>query len=362
MSFEVSPSALDAFADLLDRYSADADAVWGYIGLNAELSFQEEGFLGILFTAHGPLRARFEARVRTMSSCGSLAAMEVRQAATWYRDTDKSAAADLDAAYPPGERDRLSTEDGETLSQSVIDFLDQADPGAALKVDLTVTEADQPEVHFVEQEVRAILDMISPLYWIRTLVKDLYGSDPVDWVTQWLVGDWQAWARCAKVWLACSGSVGAMELNLSGVDEALAQTWSGNATDAAMGYFQKLTAATGNESTAFALLCEKYRAQTEIVFHCLQIVNDLLNMLVDYLIGNALEAAVAAMSGPTAPVTLAVETIQMILDRIGQSITGALDLLRVFQVIAAAGDMPDIPDSQVEPLLLDRYDHPRAEQ
>ena len=60
--------------------------------------------------------------------------------------------------------------------------------------------------------------------------------------------------------------------------------------------------------------------------------------------------------------TLAVETIQMILDRIGQSITGALDLLRVFQVIAAAGDMPDIPDSQVEPLLLDRYDHPRAEQ
>lgn len=354
-SFEVAPDELDRCAELVSRLGNDTRFLRGFIQTSTgltPLTGAGQAVYPVLVALHTLVRTDFLRRTEMLWECLRDSRTELRDAAEWYRGTDTANAAELDAAYPTASRDRLTTEDGADLPLIVANFGDVADPGAPLNAPLDVAKA-APKTHFIESTARGIADNVSPAYWIRKVLNELLGYDPIEYTVEAYAGKWEDWGRSALAWKACAESADAMSRNLGGVDEGLAQTWSGNAADGAMSYFQRLANATNIESVAFGAAHEVYMAITDVVFQSVETANDLVNGLIDTLLLAPIEE-IAQLPKIAKKVYAIVSEILDVLGRTLQSVNATET------AAAASGQLPTVPPTQLQ-ALVNGYDHPSPE-
>ncbi|MEU3274475.1 hypothetical protein ABZ639_26835 [Saccharomonospora sp. NPDC006951] len=342
MSFDVSPEALDRCAAMLDRYSEHSVAVKDFYLSGAQMGLHAQGLVGALIGTHDTLRSSMSERTGLMESIGTNSADSMRAAAHWYRSTDTTVAADLDETYPGADCNRSAVDEA-AVTPGLELFGDIVDPGEALTLTSTADDLE-PKMGEVEQWARTTGDYLSPASWIRTFVKDLLGTDPIEWLLQWFGGDWRAWAECALTWQACGQSVQRISMNVDRADGGLARVWTGNAADAAIDYVQRLEAATITESAAFGNLYEVYRGYAEYVYHSMQILNDMVNALIDTVTTAAALAGVTAVTGATVALLAPfVWGIWEIVNKIMTTVTVVIDAVRMFEAYKAVSDLPAIP-------------------
>ncbi|MFI7118353.1 hypothetical protein [Amycolatopsis sp. NPDC049868] len=371
MSFEVDTEALGKFADLLERYHEDGKAVFDHFDQKATLSQPGLGILGFLGDAHEEARRMAGERTELLTRIAGNSVAAVRTAAKWYEDTDAEKAAKMDATYPAATPGKLDTkEEVESYgvqTHNVYTFQDIALPNHELSAHPDPA-ALRPQVNSIDDFVHLLGDLMSPTAYLRAIIKNTFGADPIDEAIQFFAGDWEQLATCEAVWFECMKSVGAMAENLHYSDEALAQVWKGNAADAAIGFFQKMWRANLAESDFFSYLYGKYRGYVEIAFNLQQVLNDLINLVLDYFSECAVGLVAMWQTGSVtgALAALLKGAVWGALGKIMMICTFAVDAFRLYEVVNAAIDLPDeAPVCEMEQLgsMFDPnagYKHPES--
>ncbi|ONI77757.1 hypothetical protein ALI144C_30405 [Actinosynnema sp. ALI-1.44] len=375
-SFKVDEAGLDKFADLVDRSAADAEAVRQYFERQAGMDWNamtpgvaQEGVLfGYLGRSHGMVKAEATARMNQLCRIVVNSAGNVRLAADWYRQTDSETEASLDATYPVGTAPYPPEDTAEVgVTDAAYAFQDLAEPEDEL------THPDPavlvPKASQIDWLVHTIGDGVSIAYYLRRFLKDTFGVDPVDEVVKLFSGDWEAYGGCAVVWRNCQSALLAMAENLHYSDAGLTQVWAGNAADNAIAFFQQLRVAMLAEAEFFDFLYRTYVEYVDIAFHAQQVLNDMLNTIIDQVLGLLAMAGFAVSTGGVslgATSSLAA-TLLKIWEAIGYVVsicTFVVDVVRLGEIIGSIADLPDkMPVSLLDKLGLPEdvnagYQHP----
>ncbi|OLZ52737.1 hypothetical protein [Amycolatopsis keratiniphila] len=369
MGFKVDPEALDKCSKLFDRYGEHAGEVSSFFTGETSMSIHEEGLISILLGGHSSAVDGMDQRTEAMQETGANSAHTLTQVAENYRFRDGEGAAELDAGYKGGSPAPL-TDNSSSVSDSVDNFEDRADPLSALDADLGKSVKpdgfDIEVCDWIDTKTREVTDKVSPAYWARQWLTQVVGGwahwlgatewdkdkDPFDWVLEAFGGEWKQWGRCALVWDACSEATERMATNIKYVPEALSHTWEGNAADAAMEYFQKLHSATKTESEAFTAVSALYKWQTESIYNAIQLLNDLINFALDLLADVLIAAGIGLVTGGIG-LAVAAPTIALILttvSAISSALTSTLNAARGFQHILEFFDVPDMPECELDDL------------
>ncbi|MEU1310084.1 type VII secretion target [Streptomyces cinnamoneus] len=99
MDLRVDPTRLEGFSRQMRRGTDDAREVLHYATKFTDVSEARAGLFGMAYEAHSDLRGRVLGALSHLSDVLSGSSEELRNAAAYYRGTDRSVAARLDAAY-----------------------------------------------------------------------------------------------------------------------------------------------------------------------------------------------------------------------------------------------------------------------
>ncbi|MPZ86042.1 MAG: hypothetical protein GEV28_39005 [Actinophytocola sp.] len=303
MSFSVDLKALEEFGGLLHELSLDAQNIKTRSGEQLYTSVAGEEApdsleTGLLFSEVTQLcaeaRKRAEPRMKTVEDVYVGSAWGVGGAQTVYEKTDKGVRARVDATYPAVKGGR--SQDGERPPLNG----QKADPGALFHkifavdtnvddVDVTMLEDFQPKVTAVENFLDGLGDRLSIQYWVREGLRWVLGFDPIEEVLQLFVGDWRSVAAEALMWKNCGGAYGGIARNTN-LYQYLEHFWTGNAADAALEYFGKVTAGVDAEVEFYDFLYRLYQEAVHIVYQGYKtvdfLVGTLLDLVIDAGIGN----------------------------------------------------------------------------
>ncbi|MCA6091740.1 hypothetical protein LE181_06110 [Streptomyces sp. SCA3-4] len=99
MDLRVDPARLEGFSRQMRRGTDDAREVLHYARKFTDVSDAQGGLFGMAYEAHIGLRGRVLGALSHLSDILAGSSEELRNAAAYYRGTDRSVAAQLDAAY-----------------------------------------------------------------------------------------------------------------------------------------------------------------------------------------------------------------------------------------------------------------------
>jgi len=142
-------------------------------------------------------------------------------------------------------------------------------------------------------------DLISPTWWVNEVINFVWGFNPLEYVTQQLVGDWEGFARCAQVWEQLGKATGAIGQNVRNGLTWVSAGWQGRAADAAVGYFdhtQQALVSTGE------LFHEYYRVYYDVatdVWLGAKAIADFLKTMSDIVISLGFKLLSAKALSPT---------------------------------------------------------------
>ncbi|MFE5565903.1 MULTISPECIES: hypothetical protein [Amycolatopsis] len=354
MSFRVEADALRDFSKFLEGCREDAEAVKKNISDDITLSAHEEGVLTMLAGYHSANTDAMKGRMKLLTHIAEHAADEIDSAAQMYEKTDKDDAAKLDSTYP-----------GATYES----FLPPADDGSSATFEWYPTKGNldvetdpdelQPKAEGLEKWTREFFDTISWMANIREFIAwackklGVFDGDPLDWIVQWFMGEWQAWATCALEWELCKATAHGMSDNFEmfGLPK-LTQVWEGKAADAAYEYFDNLKDSIETESEAFDKLYEQYKLVTELAYETQVAINDAVNGLID-----AAFEAVAMIAGGGW-----VMAVWDIVGIIGTIVTSVMNYIQAAETAIRFASSDPVPDTTLKELpgkgKYHDYDHP----
>jgi len=176
------------------------------------------------------------------------------------------------------------------------------------------------------------LNCLSPSAWINTAIAELTGVDVLDWMTDWLSGDWRAIWKFGDAMGHLAECLQQLGINIQcGVIDVDA-AWDGNASDAAYQYFSNLAAAISGQQLALDDIRDRYH---KAAVGAWQLSNQLGNIL-QALADKAIIAGIAAAAG-----TVTAETGVGALLGYGVAALVVVDMLRLINkastIINAAG-------------------------
>lgn len=208
----------------------------------------------------------------------------------------------------------------------------------------------KPKADEIAQWIGGINDAVSMNFWIREVFKELIGRDPVYDVIQMFSGDWEVFGRYGHAWLTAGGAVDDMRSNIEYLDDALAQTWSGNAADAAFSYLQHLSAAMGNEKAYSDYLFDVCKAYLEMSYWGYELLN--------YFVGEAIDLALESVGIFSGIFTGGWGTVIDAFIALADAIMFIVDFFRQvyhgWNIVAAAMGIPtEEPPFTLPALLLD---------
>ena len=189
MTFSVQPVALDGYAAQVDRAGDDATAVQTYL-----LGYKvDSGWDGLLIEAVGDSHVRSMDTARELSGRVATVLADshngLAASAVYYRRTDTSVAAAFDATMP-GRCASIPTALEQRWAGNPCGpgFGDSREPAGRLKpVD------DVEYTHPL-----AVLDNISVSEWALKGFDFVFGFNPLEKVSEFFIGDWQAVAKGGK--------------------------------------------------------------------------------------------------------------------------------------------------------------------
>lgn len=163
----------------------------------------------------------------------------------------------------------------------------------------TPEEADELN-WFVQQLIGLGGDLLSPSAWFNTLIGWMTGTEPISWVTQQFMGDYQAIHTCGSAtqkigdWYGETGSLISADVSV------LFREWRGDAADSSKNYFRELIEAFADQPEALNSLGSDLMQSAQSMYFAGQAVTGLIIALIDLviaLIPLAIAAAAASTTG-----------------------------------------------------------------
>lgn len=289
MAFAISPDALDSHAAKLTELSdaiAGADA---YATEHLTIGLVDTSFVfaGVIGDCDRVL-ASITTLQKDLTDVLVLSSAELAGTAQRSRDLDDALEGELDSAYP-GEIDPLAARSIPTAQAAyVVPFA----PGAVL-----TTPVDEGEVDLVGEILGA--DWFSPSFWLMQVMDLVLDWNPVDVVAKNFSGNWNALYTFESAAYNLGRFHVAQADNIGYAMSVTANTWKGEAADAANIYFTKMasvTRTTGNDLMRIA-------PEFSIVARSMETTGDnvggLLNSAIDAMIVAAVIYAAGAATSAT---------------------------------------------------------------
>lgn len=263
-SFQAPPDSIEKFGNLVDRVGKAADGARKYIGEHdPDIGGATGKLLNIVVPTH---EAAIDATNRVLKHLASIASesdSSLNEIANYYRRTERSVAARVDATYPEvpsqlSQRDLTESRYEELTGRPLAtqNFADAIDPASALK------EPESPELsafESFEMNPGVVFDYVSPSNAALHAVQLIIHRDPLEWFVEWFAGDWKKTYEYGKVLENVGTMMGAVSTNIQRGANELRETWTGNAADAAYRYFDNLAAAVDEQQELLAQLGQKYK-------------------------------------------------------------------------------------------------------
>ncbi|SFQ50713.1 hypothetical protein SAMN05421810_108162 [Amycolatopsis arida] len=367
--FDVDEHALRAYAQLLKRYAGHATDLKKYItngGPEVGVAFVPRGTFDVyvvyreLAKVHLMHLMRANERLGTMVQVAEDSAENLDRAATYYETTDEEVAAEFDRHLAGDhERDYPTGGGGEIRKDKPLEvyrkFEDNRDPADVVrKYERTAPSVE--EYYDLRQDqlvgdARWLMDHLGLTVWVRELLEEICGVDPLAVIVRYLGGDWHAWYEATCVWEATGAATRTMGSNV-GLRRRMEWYWHGVAADTAQGYFARVEEATHAEGDEYYdnYLVPFYRDVTRALVETYDTVNSLVNALLDTVVGiGVAKLANLVASGKAAEVVKLIrDTWDMITDRMS-----AFQELTKERTTAHLGDEPPCDMES-----LKRYVHP----
>ncbi|HCT81738.1 MAG TPA: hypothetical protein DGT23_35195 [Micromonosporaceae bacterium] len=368
MNLQVKPDTLLLYGELVARTGLNMSLVGVDLAQNMKLGSTDGLWLQTLITAHEETTARMSDSIdrgfRAMTGSGT----ELKRTATYYQATDQKSAADLDSTYPASARPAI-----DTPTPGIVDVPGKAGPYEAN----AGTDVEDPSQHtkppgqpqeFTDplKFFNVVSDFMSPSWWMNQVLNDTIGCNPLEFVVDKLVGDWEGFARCAVVWEHMSKATGAIGENVKCGLTWLAADWQGQAADAAVHYFDYTRQALDSHRDVLHHLHEKYLDVARGVWNAARSLADLLKSILD----NVIVAGVAVLAawwlswtGVGAGISLAVAALECAnIWRLWDAVTGRVSdtqtLIEGFVGFIQSQEAHVLNDVEPTAMPATDYDHP----
>ncbi|MDR7327242.1 MULTISPECIES: hypothetical protein [Catenuloplanes] len=288
----MEPHALDDFATLLGRAGDDASAVRQYLTRYAI----PEDWPGELSRMIGPAaRASMESAIEAVRKATDIlyvSAEGMRHAANYYRQTDATAAAQMDATLPGREPGPATAQEGRWAATGITPtFTDVHEPQGRL------TPVDDVEyTHWL-----ADLDLISPAHHIIAVWEQISGTNPLNDALDFIVGDWQSIANAGRSLENAANALEDLALNLQGGASALHPAWwQGHAGETAYQFFARTAQAVVDLLVMpMRELAARFAEISMGVYHYSEATSGFIKGMIDGAVVVALAAAGGAASAAT---------------------------------------------------------------
>jgi hypothetical protein len=99
---------------------------------------------------------------------------------------------------------------------------------------------------------------LSPSAWLLAIVEELTGWDPLEQITNFLTGDWQAIAEFGEAMGNLARFMQEFGIEIQQGMQTLDESWDGNASDAAFMYFTNFATAVSSQQTPIAASEQSY--------------------------------------------------------------------------------------------------------
>ncbi len=363
MSFSVDPDVLDKFAEFLEDVAGGADSIKTLISTKAQMSTHDEGIISGLCYGHTSIVESMTKRAREMDRIAGGSGREMYRVAEYYREEDESSAAKLDETYSGAESYQGKWEargTGRANPPPTTKWTDFRGVTSELKLDPIPSEAEMIGSE-LENKTRAEIDKLSLLAGARMLLEKLVGFDFIRSIREWFFGEWEAWTKCATIWKACANGTESIAENVHDATTGLHGDWEGNAADAARVYFEKFRDAIYTEADAFSALQELYEWATEFIFEMHLIYDDILNTALDVLLTiltAGTKAGGIAFAIKDAFQNGSVDIIFNCISYSGTLATYVSDVVKIFETLGDADDLPEVPTYEFDKLKEHHYQHP----
>jgi uncharacterized protein YukE len=285
---------LRGFAQQVGRASNDMGAAKDYAVSNIhDADFGK--ILELITGPYGDMLPKFHAVLQADSTGLGKTRDGLNHAAAGYKEADEKSAGRL-AQLPGGQTGNI-TDDGvangfDDTGSATSQLKTPGGEGAALP--------DLPEVSFG---------------WIFDKVCDLVvwvgGPDPREKVTRWIAGDIDKAAMQVTAWHCVANCADVVQANLNSGKKSIANTWTGDASNAAAGHMDKWTTNLHDQADAMRKMGEHLRTMINEAVKMAQVVVDIIQTLVS-LISAALSNAAIPFYGQWKLIKTVKEGIQMV--------------------------------------------------
>lgn len=156
-----------------------------------------------------------------------------------------------------------------------------------------LVEPNQPDASLTKGFANplGILDAISVSHWVNQIIKEVAGYDLIGHVTNFFVGDWEAFYKAGDAYGNLGQSLQAIGRNVSLVASQMDGNWDGQAADAAFVYFRQLAVATVQQNIVLSQIKENYHEAARAIWLLADTVGGLIKMIIDKAIIIGVSAA-----------------------------------------------------------------------
>lgn len=295
MGFTVDTFQLGLFAGIVQDSARDASAAQRFAEQNLHIGAQP-GLLAHFAGSHEQVKAEIISALTNVAVVLDAGGAALDRAAQMYTTTDRHTAEHLDNTYPdPGGPAQLPPLPGIGNTNQPIAVMHAAVPATRLAPPKEPEEFRNPV-----QIVNDLGNMISLGYWTQKVLDATIHINPVDEFSQWMVGDWEQFAKAADTLNSLSWFCADLSQDISANTNAVLTHWTGAAADQTFQYFTSFATTVRTYADGLAALRDKYLEAAQGVWEFAESVKDIIQQIFDYIFWAAIESGAGIVLSETA--------------------------------------------------------------
>ncbi|MEV4539313.1 hypothetical protein AB0J82_36625 [Asanoa sp. NPDC049518] len=286
MSFRVEPDALVGYARQVERAADDASEVRTYLNRYVDAPKAGGEVFRVAKEGHTHAADTIDRTLVRIIALLQESAPELDRAAAYYRRSDRNAAASLDGFLPGGQACPTTAVEIELAQNPCLytTFVDPRDVRAQLQ---------PPSPADIPANPLGFMDLVSPSHWANEAFSVVFGFNPIGWLQERLVGDWEAFAAMAPVTTNVGDGLSAMAYNMQTGATLLHSAWNGNAADGAFRFFTDANNAVFTLRPPLGQISASYTEMAEAVWS----MGEALSGVVKSMLDTAIIIGIAAAAG-----------------------------------------------------------------
>jgi uncharacterized protein YukE len=304
LGFQASPGLIRQFGGILHEQKKHSEVASTYANGNLGISDSEDGLIADFLTAHENVQSQIKTALLQLTAVCKEDALSLNKAADYYATAEEGAAQRFDNA--------LSGKDAPTVPPFIGPFI----LGETMAPEGRLSEPKPPD-EFLDPMavVNAISNFLSPGWWTQEVLDVIIHARPADEVSNWIAGDWTAFAKCGSAFNSLGFFCSDIGVNVRDNHQLLLRGWNGKAANASLEYFQRLSASLEEHKKAFESLRDNYHKVAYAVWEFSKVAGDLIQMIYDtvfWIVAEILAGAAMAESVVVPVVAWGVATWQCI--------------------------------------------------